>query len=449
MAKKLLIYGGRVINPKTNTDSFMDILISGNKIENIDSSIEKSENYDLLDANNCIVSPGFIDIHCHLREPGEEYKETVVSGTNAAAAGGFTAICAMPNTIPAMDNRSVIEFITNKSKEEAIIDVYPIGAVTKGRKGNELTEMSDLAEAGVIGFSDDGNPVSDSNIMRHALAYSSSLNLPIINHCEVPELSNGAHMNESWVSTLLGIKGMPNSAEEIMVARDISLAKLTGGHIHIAHVSTEGSINLIRNAKSEGINITCEVTPHHLTLTDKSVLGINTDTGNYDPVTINSYNTMAKVNPPLRSLSDKSAMIEGILDGTIDIIATDHAPHSEIDKMCTMDEAAFGISVLETALPSLISLTKTSKITIPLLIEKLTVNPASFLNLDIGSIEVGKIADLTIFNPTEKWKIQASKFLSKGKNTPLDGEILTGKIKTTIKKGVPIYDDKREGITKV
>ena len=440
MAKKLLIYGGRIINPKTNINSPMDILISGSKIENLAPKIQKSEDYNLLDASNYFISPGFIDIHCHLREPGEEYKETIATGAAAAAAGGFTTICAMPNTIPAIDNRSVVEFIKNKSKEEAIVDVYPIGAVTKGRKGNELTEMAELAEAGVIGFSDDGNPVADPNIMRQALAYSSSLNLPIINHCEVPELSKGAHMNESWVSTLLGIKGMPNSAEEIMVARDISLAKLTGGHIHIAHVSTEGSINLIRNAKSEGINITCEVTPHHLTLTDKSVLGVNSDTDNYEPVTINSYNTMAKVNPPLRSLADKNAMIEGLLDGTIDIIATDHAPHSKVDKMCTMDEAAFGISVLETALPSLISLTETSEVSLPLLIDKLTVEPANFLNLDIGSIEVGKIADLTIFSATDEWQVQTSNFLSKGKNTPLEGDILKGKVKATIKKGVTIYD---------
>ena len=418
----------------------MDILVSGSKIENLAPEIQKSEDYNLLDASNYFISPGFIDIHCHLREPGEEYKETIATGAAAAAAGGFTTICAMPNTIPAIDNRSVVEFIKNKSKEEAMVDVYPIGAVTKGRKGNELTEMAELAETGVIGFSDDGNPVFDPNIMRQALAYSSSLNLPIINHCEVPELSKGAHMNESWVSTLLGIKGMPNSAEEIMVARDISLAKLTGGHIHIAHVSTEGSINLIRNAKSEGIHITCEVTPHHLTLTDKSVLAANNETYDYEPVTINSYNTMAKVNPPLRSLADKNAMIEGLLDGTIDIIATDHAPHSEVDKMCTMNEAAFGISVLETALPSLISLTETSAVSLPLLIEKLTVEPANFLNLDTGSIEVGKIADLTIFSATEEWKVEPNNFLSKGKNTPLEGDILKGKIKATIKKGVTIYD---------
>ena len=418
----------------------MDILVSGSKIENLAPEIQKSEDYNLLDASNYFISPGFIDIHCHLREPGEEYKETIATGAAAAAAGGFTTICAMPNTIPAIDNRSVVEFIKNKSKEEAMVDVYPIGAVTKGRKGNELTEMAELAETGVIGFSDDGNPVFDPNIMRQALAYSSSLNLPIINHCEVPELSKGAHMNESWVSTLLGIKGMPNSAEEIMVARDISLAKLTGGHIHIAHVSTEGSINLIRNAKSEGTHITCEVTPHHLTLTDKSVLAANNETYDYEPVTINSYNTMAKVNPPLRSLADKNAMIEGLLDGTIDIIATDHAPHSEVDKMCTMNEAAFGISVLETALPSLISLTETSAVSLPLLIEKLTVEPANFLNLDTGSIEVGKIADLTIFSATEEWKVEPNNFLSKGKNTPLEGDILKGKIKATIKKGVTIYD---------
>ena len=439
MAKKILIQGGRVINPKTNLDSTMDVLISGSEIESVAPKIQRTKDYTLIDASNYLISPGFIDIHCHLREPGEEYKETIITGTAAAAAGGFTTICAMPNTIPAMDNRSVIEFINNKSKEETSVDIYPIGAVTKGRKGEELTEMADMAKAGVIGFSDDGNPVFDPNIMRQALAYSSSLNLPIINHCEVPELSKGAHMNESWVSTLLGIKGMPNSAEDIMVARDISLSKLTGGHIHIAHVSTKGSIDLIRKAKDEGVNITCEVTPHHLTLTDKSVLGINNDTGNYSPITTNSYNTMAKVNPPLRSFEDKNAMIEGILDGTIDIIATDHAPHSQVEKMCTMNEAAFGISVLETALPSLISLTERTKIPIPLLIEKLTIAPAKFLNLDIGSIEPKKVADLTIFDPTEEWEIQPNNFLSKGKNTPLEGDILKGKIKTTIKKGVPIY----------
>ena len=257
MAKKILIQGGRVINPKTNLDSTMDVLVSGSEIESVAPKIQRTKDYTLIDASNYLISPGFIDIHCLLREPGEEYKETIITGTAAAAAGGFTTICAMPNTIPAMDNRSVIEFINNKSKKETSVDIYPIGAVTKGRKGEELTEMADMAKAGVIGFSDDGNPVFDPNIMRQALAYSSSLNLPIINHCEVPELSKGAHMNESWVSTLLGIKGMPNSAEDIMVARDISLSKLTGGHIHIAHVSTKGSIDLIRKAKDEGVNITC------------------------------------------------------------------------------------------------------------------------------------------------------------------------------------------------
>ena len=439
MSKSVLIKSGRIIDPASDRDEVADLLIVDGKIEKIGQITSASQSTAVYDADGMIVSPGFIDIHCHLREPGEEYKETIATGTKSAAAGGFTTVCAMPNTNPPIDTRSIVDFVKTKALMEGVIRVLPIGCVTKNSHGKELSEMSELADAGVIGFSDDGKPVSDANIMRQALTYSSSLGLPIINHCEVPELANEASMNEGWVATRLGLKGMPNSAEEVMVARDISLSELTGGRIHLAHISTSGTLDMVRAAKKRGINVTCEVTPHHLTLTDEAVLSIGDESSAFDALTPKAYNTTAKVNPPLRNVADMSVMANGINDGTIDFIATDHAPHSSVDKVCTFQEAAFGISVLETALGSVLSLYHNKKVGLGTIIKKLTADPAAFLGSNLGTLKAGSPADVTVFDLNEDWKVNSSLFLSKGKNTPLDGTLLTGRVKATFYGGEYVY----------
>ena len=442
MSKSILIKSGRVIDPSSDIDEITDLLIVDGKIAKVGLLDLENPPSEVYNAEGMIVTPGFIDIHCHLREPGEEYKETIETGTKSAAAGGFTTVCAMPNTNPPIDTRSIVDFVKNKALKEGVVRVLPIGCVTKKSHGRELSEMSELADAGVIGFSDDGKPVSDANIMRQALAYSASLGLPIINHCEVPELADGASMNEGWVATRLGLKGMPNTAEEAMVARDISLSELTGGRIHLAHISTAGTLDMVRDAKERGINVTCEVTPHHLTLTDEAVLSIGDGNTSFDALTPHAYNTTAKVNPPLRNITDMSVMARGIKDGTIDFIATDHAPHSSVDKVCTFQEAAFGISVLETALGSVLSLYHNSKLDLTTIIKKLTSDPAEFLGSNLGTLKVGRPADVTVFDLNEDWKVDTSLFLSKGKNTPLDGATLTGKVKATFYSGENVYRSK-------
>jgi len=442
LSKSILIKSGRVIDPSSDIDEITDLLIVDGKIAKVGLLDLENPPSEVYNAEGMIVTPGFIDIHCHLREPGEEYKETIETGTKSAAAGGFTTVCAMPNTNPPIDTRSIVDFVKNKALTEGVVRVLPIGCVTKKSHGRELSEMSELADAGVIGFSDDGKPVSDANIMRQALAYSASLGLPIINHCEVPELADGASMNEGWVATRLGLKGMPNTAEEAMVARDISLSELTGGRIHLAHISTAGTLDMVRDAKERGINVTCEVTPHHLTLTDEAVLSIGDGNTSFDALTPHAYNTTAKVNPPLRNITDMSVMARGIKDDTIDFIATDHAPHSSVDKVCTFQEAAFGISVLETALGSVLSLYHNSKLDLTTIIKKLTSDPAEFLGSNLGTLKVGRPADVTVFDLDEDWKVDTSLFLSKGKNTPLDGATLTGKVKATFYSGENVYRSK-------
>ena len=332
------------------------------------------------------------------------------------------------------NSKPILESLTNLSKATGVIRVLPIAAATIKSEGKTLTEMFELVDAGAIGFSDDGKPIYDPFIMRQALNFSAQLKVPIINHCEVLELSKNGVMNESWVSTQLGLPGIPNSAEESMVSRDILLSKLTGGHIHIAHVSTSGSVNLIRQAKKEGVNITCEVTPHHLTLTDRIIL--NKDVSNQDFVISNdSYDTRAKVNPPLRTSSDVESLIEALNDGTIDMIATDHAPHSDVDKICTFSEAAFGISNIETAFSSIYQLVLNNQISLTKLIESLTIGPAKILGPQYGNLDQGNLADITIIDLNEQWKVNPAEFLSKGKNSPIDGSILTSKVVKTIYQG--------------
>ena len=434
MARPILISNGLTIDPQNNIHAIKNILIDNGKIVEIsDNPIQPPQGAFNLDATNLIVAPGFIDLHCHLREPGFEYKETIESGTKAAAAGGFTTVCCMPNTEPPIDSVQVVNYIYSESKNSAVIRVLPIANVTRGSKGLHLTDMAELASSGVIGFSDDGIPVSDPKIMENALIYASDLNLPIINHCEDLKISNKGSMNQGWVADKLGLKGISPAAEESMVARDIRLAAITGGHCHIAHVSTSGSVELIKRAKEDGINITCEVTPHHLTLTDELIIG----TSNPDePLNNQSYNTNAKVNPPLRNPSDVNSLITALNEGVIDLIATDHAPHHITEKNCTFDEAAFGISNLETAVGSLFSLIDSNLISIDKIIESLSYAPAKFLReRKIGNLSKGSNADVTIIAPKEKWIVDSSQFYSKGINSPIAGTELIGRIAATIYNG--------------
>ena len=446
----LLIKNGRLIDPSQGMDGIADLLVENGLVKSIAQQIDLPEHAEIIDAAGKVVCPGFIDVHCHLREPGFEDKETIATGTLAAARGGFTTVCAMPNTNPAIDTASTLEYVLRKAQDEAAVRVLPIGCVTKQSKGKELAEMGELAEAGAIGFSDDGNPVTDSNIMRQALGYSSAMGLPVINHCEEHSLFQGGSMNEGWISNRLGVKGIPNSAEDIMVARDIDLARLTGGRYHVAHLSTAGALELVRRAKERGMtNVSAEVTPHHLTLTDEAVLGMTAvgrsadDSGvnsAYAPLTSAAYDTLAKVNPPLREQDDVDAMIHGLRDGTIDFIATDHAPHNRTDKECTLHEAAFGISTLETALGQLMSLVHGGAVSLPLLIEKLTVAPARFLRReDIGTLKQGAAADITIIDPDAEWVVDTTQFASKGKNTPLAGATLKGRVWATLVAGEVVY----------
>lgn len=440
----LLIRQGRIIDPSQGVDQMGDLLIEGGRIRGVDRQIDPPEGALVIEAAGLVVTPGFIDIHCHLREPGYEYKETVATGTLAAARGGFTTVCAMPNTNPVMDTRSTVDYVLTKAESEGAVRVLPIGAVTKGSEGRELAEMGELAEVGCIGFSDDGNPVADANIMRQALGYSSRFGLPIINHCETPELFGDGAMNEGWVSNRLGLPGAPNSAEETMVARDIALAEMVGGRIHVAHISTAGTLDLVRRAKEQGIDVTCEVTPHHLTLTDEAVMGhTNGDSSAFDPLNPDAYDTYAKVNPPLRARPDMEAMVVGLREGIIDVIATDHAPHNSVEKLCTFQEAAMGISVLETALGSVMSLVHTGEIALPAMVERLTSAPARFLGRpDLGSLKTDAPADVVIFDPDASWEVDADQFVSRGKNSPLHGATLRGQVVATLVGGSVVFNVK-------
>ncbi len=443
--KPIIVRNGRIIDPGQGIDRVADLLVIDGLVNTIDVEIEGIIDEQQINAKGLVVCPGFIDIHCHLREPGFESKETIRTGTKAAVSGGFTTVCAMPNTDPVTDSSAVVQLVQQIARSEGVARVFNVGAVTKGSNGNELAQLAELADAGVIGFSDDGSPVSDPNIMRNALSYSSMFGLPIINHCEVRELSYGGVMNEGRVSDRLGLKGIPNASEEIMVARDIALSELTGGWVHIAHASTAGAVEIIKHAKEKGIKVTCEVTPHHLTLSDDTVIG----GGNSSYYSLanglanSAYDTNAKVSPPLRTKADVEAMVEALKTGVVDLIATDHAPHSELQKNCTFEEADFGISVLETALGSMMSLVHNGDISLHLMIDKLTSAPAKFLRKPyIGTFKQGNYADVTIFDPDAEWKVDSSKFASKSGNTPLDGKTMKGKIVTTIMDGIIRYEDK-------
>ncbi|NOZ69056.1 MAG: dihydroorotase [Deferribacteres bacterium] len=417
---KILITNGRVIDPHSNTDGRLDVLIEGTKIRGLypEGSAPKADR--VIDASRCIVIPGLVDMHTHLREPGLEYKETIKTGTMAAVKGGFTTVCCMPNTNPVNDTMAVTRFIVEKASKEGACTVYPIGAITKGQKGEELAELEMLTRTGCIAFSDDGRPVTDSLIMRRALEYSKIFDIPVISHCEDLKLSEGGVMNEGFVSTIVGLKGIPNAAEDIMVARDLLLAGLTGGRLHIAHVSTQGAVELIRTAKSRGINVTAETCPHYFTLTDESLV---------------SYDTNFKVNPPIRGAKDVEAVRQGLKDGTIDAIATDHAPHHVDDKNVEFDRAAFGISGLETAFSLGLRLVEEGVIDLMQLIRKMTLIPSEIMKINKGRLSEGADADIAVINTDKKYRVDSSAFLSKGKNTPFDRWTLKGVVEKTISRG--------------
>ena len=433
-AISLLISGGHIIDPSQGIDQVSDLLISQGKIVQIGGNAVAGRTQK-LDARGLIICPGFIDLHCHLREPGFEDKETIATGAKAAAIGGFAAVCCMANTEPPLDTPAAIDWVKQKASRDGAVAVLPIGCITKGRKGEQLTDVAGLAEAGVVAFSDDGDPVASSLVMRRAMEHSPDLGLPIIDHCEDKRLSDNGIMNEGQTSAKLGLKGIPAAAEEVVVARDLILAKLTRARLHIAQVSTKGSVELIRRAKEEGISVTAEVTPHHLTLTEERIAGESPN---------KSFDVNAKVNPPLRTSADVQALIKGLKDGVIDAIATDHAPHTLADKDCGLELAAFGISGFETAFGCLMSLVHKGEISLTQLIAKLTREPAKVIgrNDELGTLKIGRPANITIFDRDREWIVNSRDFASKGKNTPYDGYKFKGKVMGTIANGkIAFIDD--------
>jgi len=417
----VIIKNGHVIDPANKVDGKFDILIADGKIAKIGKTGSiPSPDAQVIDAAGKLVVPGLIDMHVHMREPGFEYKETIATGTAAAKAGGFTSVCCMPNTNPINDNRSVTEFILSQAAQEAAARVFPIGAITKGSKGEELSEMGELRAAGCVAVSDDGRPVLNAAIMRRAMEYAQVFDLLVISHCEDSSLSANGVMNEGFVSTELGLRGIPRSAEDVMTARDISLAELTGARVHIAHVSTAGSVELLRSAKARGVKVTAETCPHYFTLTDEAVRG---------------YNTMAKMNPPLRTAGDVAAIKAGLKDGTIDVIATDHAPHGMDEKSGEFDYAPFGIVGLETSLGLSLTLVQDGVLSMQQLVERMSTAPAKIIKSGGGTLSAGSIADVTIIDPNAEWTVNAAEFKSKSRNTPFDGWKLKGKAIQTIVRG--------------
>lgn len=419
---KILIKGGRVIDPRNNIDKVTDVFIDKGVISEIGTDHDLDGlDITVIDATGKIVAPGLVDMHCHLREPGFEYKEDIESGTKSAAMGGFTSVACMPNTKPVIDNEAVVEFIKSKAEKVGSVNVYPIGAISKGLEGKELAEIGEMKFAGVVAISDDGRPVVESGLMRRALEYAAMFDVTVISHCEDMGLVGGGSMNEGYVSTALGLKGITRAAEEVMVSRDILIAEATNTSVHIAHVSTRGSVDLVRQAKKRGVKVTCETCPHYFTLTDKAC---------------EDFNTNAKMNPPLRTDDDVEAVKEGLRDGTIDAIATDHAPHHIDEKQCEFAMANNGIVGFETALGlGMTYLVKTGVLTINELIEKMSANPADILGLNKGSLSVDRPADVVIIDPDTEYTVNVSEFKSKSKNSPYDGFKLCGKADYTIVNG--------------
>ncbi len=420
---KILIKGGRVISPAQNLDESCDVLIEKGKIKTIGKNLD-GKGTEVIDAAGKVVTPGLVDIHVHLRDPGFEYKENIASGTLAAVTGGFTSIACMPNTKPVNDNQTVTTYILNKAAEEGHCRVFPIAAISKGLKGESLTEMGELKALGVYAVSDDGQPVSSAQLMRRAMEYARPFRMTIVSHAEDLDLVASGVMNEGPVATELGLKGIPWVAEDAATAREIMLAEFTGAHLHVAHVSTSGSIDLVRQAKQRGVKVTCEAAPHHFTLTDEAVRG---------------YNTNAKMNPPLRSAEDREAVRRGIADGTVDAIATDHAPHHIDEKNVEFNLAMNGIVGLETALPLTLKLVEDGLIDLPRAIALLTSGPAAALGIPVGTLEEGGDADVTVIDTELAWTVDAQQLVSKSKNTPFDGWDMKGAALCTIVGGKIAY----------
>ncbi|MBF0336823.1 MAG: dihydroorotase [Nitrospirae bacterium] len=428
---EIILKNGHIVDPSSGVDTMGHVVIRDDKIAQIAPLSEEpqiSPQTQVIDVGGLYVFPGLIDIHVHLREPGYTHKETIVSGSQAGVKGGFTTLCCMPNTNPPNDNETITQYIVQKGLSEGTCNVHPIGAITKKQEGKELTEFGLMKAAGCVAFSDDGRPVTNSLLMRRALEYSTTFDVPVISHAEDVWLSGDGVMNEGQLSTLLGLRGIPAEAEVIMIRRDIELAALTGGRLHIAHVSTAGGVRAIREAKVAGINVTAETTPHYLHITEDCADG---------------YNTLAKVNPPLRTKKDVDAIREGLCDGTIDCIATDHAPHHKDDKECEFDVAAFGISGLETALALGLKLVQEGVLSLSALIEKMTVKPSDILRLGKGTLREGAVADVVVVDIDREFTVDMNSLVSKGRNTPFHGWQLRGLCVLTIVGGAIRYDQLR------
>ena len=423
--RPILIRGGRVIDPSRNTDEVTELLLRDGKVEALGRDLGTPDGAELVDASGRVVAPGLIDLHVHLREPGQEDLETVASGAMAAAAGGFSAVCAMPNTDPVTDNQAAVGFIVSQAQRAGKARVYPIGAISLGQKGQQLAEFGELVGAGAVAVSDDGKPVVSSHLMRTALEYSRTFGIPVADHCEDPTLAAGGAMHEGLVSTRLGLKGVPAAAEEIMVARDILLAELTGGHVHLCHMSTRGSVELIRRAREKGLRVTSEACPHHFTLTHEACEG---------------YDTNAKMNPPLREPEDRDAIRQALLDGTIDVICTDHAPHHYDAKEREFDDAPNGIIGLETALGlALTELVHGGLMDLPTLITRMSTMPARVFDLPGGTLAPGSPADVVVIDPAVRWTVDPGTFYSKSRNTPFGGRQLMGRADLTIVRGQVVF----------
>jgi dihydroorotase len=427
--RPVLLRGGRLIDPTQRIDDVLDLLLVDGVVADLGARLAAPDGTDVRELDGMIVVPGLIDVHVHLREPGFEHKETIASGARAAAAGGFTSVCAMPNTDPPVDDPASVGFVRAEGMRVGFARVYPVGCVSVGQKGERLTMIGEMVDAGAVAVSDDGRPVADSGLMRLALEYCQSFGIPVANHCEDLGLSRGGSMNEGVVCTRLGLTGIPNAAEDVMIARDLMLAELTGGRIHIQHVSTRRGVELIRRARERGVAVSAEATPHHLTLTEDAVDGYHTD---------------AKVNPPLRKDTDRAAVREGVADGTLDLIATDHAPHHYDEKEQAFEDAPMGLVGLETALGLMLThLVAEGVLSLTQLVERMSVGPARAFNLPGGTLRKGSPADVTIFHPTEPWTVQPERFVSKSRNTPFAGWTLQGRPRLTIVAGRAVWEAQR------
>ena len=422
---RLLFKGGTVVDPSQGINGNYDVLIEGERIVKVEKGIKSIEAETVVDVSGLILTPGFIDLHSHLRDPGQEWKEDIESGSNAAVAGGFTSVCCMANTDPVNDNPTVTRYIIEKAQKVGLCDVFPIGAITKGLKGEELAEIGLMVKAGIVAISDDGETPKDSKVLRNAMDYARSLGIPVFTHSEDKTLSAGGHMNEGPLSSILGIPGMPPEAEDIGTMRDILIARLTGAHIHVCHVSSKGALQIIEAAKREGVKVTCEITPHHFTLTEEAV---------------REFNTNAKMCPPLRTEDHVEACRNALKTGVADAIATDHAPHSEDEKLVEFCQAPFGIIGFQTALPLSLNLVREGYLTLEQVVEKLSVNPAKIIGKkDIGTLRPGARANITVFDPEEEFNLTKDLIKSKSYNTPFLNQRLRGKVKFTVYSGKIVY----------